>query len=55
MLLARCLQRDHHYVEATLDPGTYHLALDSWVDGGTPLSGEYLLVVSVCHPDDPCG
>ncbi len=50
-----CLHRDHHYVEATLDPGVYHLALDSWTDGGSPLSGEYLLVVSPCHPDDPCG
>lgn len=50
-----CLQRDHHYVEATLEPGTYYLALDSWVDEGTPQSGEYLLVVSPCHPDDTCG
>ncbi len=47
-----CLMRDHHLVETTLDPGTYHLALDSWVDGTDVLSGEYMLVVTTCHPDD---
>ncbi len=49
-----CLMRGHHMVEGVLDPGTYVLALDTWVDDGTPLAGEYLLVVSPCHPDDPC-
>ncbi|MBT3221649.1 MAG: SGNH/GDSL hydrolase family protein [Proteobacteria bacterium] len=49
-----CLQRAHHYVAATLDPGTYHLVLDTYVKDGIPQSGEYMLVVSLCHPDDPC-
>lgn len=48
-----CLERDHHLVEATVQPGTYHLALDSWVDGADVLDGEYMLVVATCHPDDP--
>ncbi len=48
-----CLERDHHLVETTLDPGTYHLALDSWVDGAEVLDGEYMVVVTTCHPDDP--
>jgi lysophospholipase L1-like esterase len=47
-----CLMRDHHLVETTLDPGTYHLALDSWVDDTDVLSGGYMLVVTTCHPDD---
>jgi len=49
-----CILRDHHLVQATLEPGTYHLALDSWVDeGGDVLDGEYTLVVTMCHADDP--
>ncbi len=48
-----CLQRDHHIVEGTLGPGTYHFALDSWSDGEAPMAGEYLFVVTECHPDDP--
>jgi lysophospholipase L1-like esterase len=48
-----CLQRDHHLVEGTLQPGTYHFALDSWNDGESAMAGEYLFVVTECHPDDP--
>lgn len=50
---AGCILRDHHLVETPLEPGTYHLALDSWVDDeGDVLDGEYTLVVTTCHPDD---
>lgn len=49
-----CLQRDHQIVEATLDPGTYHFALDSFVsNSGQVRSGEYLFTVIDCDADPP--
>ena len=51
---AACLQRDHQIVEATLDPGTYHFALDSFVSSnGQVRSGEYLFTVIDCDADPP--
>ncbi|MCA9708463.1 MAG: SGNH/GDSL hydrolase family protein [Myxococcales bacterium] len=47
-----CLARGHHFVETTLEPGTYHFALDTWVSDGTPLAGEYLFVLVECEDDD---
>ena len=50
---AGCLERDHHMVEGTVGPGTYHLVLDTWVNTeGEAKAGEYLLTVVACHPDD---
>lgn len=49
-----CLQRDHQIIDATLDPGTYHFALDTFVStNGTPRSGEYLFTVIDCDADPP--
>jgi hypothetical protein len=42
---ADCLLRDDSDLETTLDPGRYHLVLDSYVSGGEERSGEYLLVL----------
>jgi hypothetical protein len=42
---AGCLDRDHRAVVADLAPGRYLLVLDTFVDGGVELAGEYLLVV----------
>lgn len=51
-----CLARGHHRLEATLDPGTYHLAIDTFVAGDVELSGDYLLVLVACDEDDAsCG
>lgn len=48
-----CIERGHHFVEETLEPGTYHFVLDSWVDGGgTPLAGEVLFVLLECADGD---
>ncbi len=47
-----CLARGHHFVETTLDPGTYHFALDTWVSDGTPLAGEFRFVLVECDADD---
>jgi hypothetical protein len=48
-----CIARDHNSLEGTLEPGTYHLVLDSWVDAdGGVRAGEYQLMVVECHPDD---
>ena len=47
-----CLARGHHFVETTLDPGTYHFALDTWVSDGTPLAGEFHFVLVECDDDD---
>lgn len=51
---AACIRRDHQFVEATLDPGTYHFALDSFVsNNGQVRSGEYLFTVIDCDADPP--
>lgn len=42
---ASCIKRDHELIDATLQPGTYHFALDTFVKGGQELAGEYLLVL----------
>jgi len=47
-----CIERGHHFVEGTLEPGTYHFALDTWVNDGTPLAGEFLFVLVECADDD---
>jgi len=53
---AGCLARHHQIIEATLEPGTYHLVLDTFVSGGAARSGEYLLSIVPCPADDPtCG
>ena len=51
---AGCLARDDTRIERALDPGTYHFALDTYVDGqGDELAGEYTFVVLACEPGDP--
>lgn len=46
--LADCVQRDHAAVAALLEPGTYYLVLDTWVDGGgVPQEGPYHLAVDL--------
>jgi hypothetical protein len=48
-----CIERGDHFVEATLEPGTYHFVLDTWVNGGgTPLAGEVLFVLVECADGD---
>ena len=42
---AACIKRAHQELTATLQPGTYHLSLDTFVKGGTALSGEYLFLL----------
>jgi len=49
-----CVERAHRVMETTLDAGTWYIAVDSWTDdGGVQRSGEYLLSVVECDPDDP--
>jgi hypothetical protein len=40
-----CQGRDDSDLELTLDSGTWHLVLDTYVSGGQELSGEFLVVV----------
>lgn len=40
-----CLTRNHRFVTVDVTPGTYHLVVDSFVDAGSVLAGEYLLTV----------
>lgn len=47
-----CIERGDSFVETTLEPGTYHFVLDTWVSDGTPLSGEVLFVLVECADDD---
>jgi hypothetical protein len=42
---AGCIARDDKQVIAMLQPGTYHLVLDTYVKDGVEKAGEYLLVV----------
>jgi len=43
---ASCLKRDNKQIATTLQPGTYHFSLDTFVDtSGKELSGEYIFVV----------
>jgi hypothetical protein len=39
-----CIQRNDKEIVATLDPGTYHFVLDTYVSNGTVHSGPYLFV-----------
>ena len=48
-----CLERDDRIIERTLEPGSYHLAVDSYVSGGAALAGRYLLIAIACEPGDP--
>ena len=51
---ASCIQRHHQIIDATLDPGTYHFALDSFVAAnGAVRSGEYLFTIVDCDADPP--
>ena len=48
-----CLERGNHFIETTLEPGTYTFALDSWVDGnGDARAGEYLFALLACDEGD---
>jgi len=40
-----CLARDHRVVELDLDAGEYVIVVDTYVSGGSELSGEFLLTV----------
>jgi hypothetical protein len=50
---AGCIARNHRIVQATLDPGTYHFALDTFVGRDGALDGEYLFTVIDCDGADP--
>lgn len=47
-----CIERGDSFVQATLEPGTYHFVLDTWVSEGTPLAGEVSFVLVECEDDD---
>ena len=41
-------------LETTLDPGTYYLSVDTWVDGqGIEQGGDYTFVILRCDAGDP--
>lgn len=40
-----CLARDDKLITRALQPGTYHLVVDTYVKSGVELAGEYLLLV----------
>ena len=48
-----CISRADRMIERTLPAGTYHLVVDTFVSGGEPAAGSYLLVVIECEPGDP--
>ena len=48
-----CIARAHRIIERTLDPGTYYVVVDTWVNGdGEAQSGAYSLVALACEPGD---
>ena len=48
-----CLLRDHQLLEATLAPGTYHFVVDTYVQNGQNMGGDYHFVLLDCDKDDP--
>lgn len=42
---ASCLDRDHREINASLDPGEWHLVVDTFVAAAGERAGEYLLVI----------
>ncbi len=48
-----CFYRSDKYFEGTLEAGTYHISVDTYVSNGNARAGEYLLFVLVCEDDDP--
>jgi hypothetical protein len=40
-----CLARAHRLIDLALPPGSYYVVLDTFVSGGVPKSGEYLLTL----------
>jgi GDSL-like Lipase/Acylhydrolase family len=48
-----CTSRADRMIERTLPAGEYHLVVDTFVSGGEPAAGSYLLVVLECEPGDP--
>jgi len=50
---AGCLQRNHRIINATLDPGVYHFALDTFVGADGPQGGEYIFTVIDCDAGPP--
>ena len=40
-----CLERDDQQLIVALEPGTYYLALDTYVVDGAPRWGEFMLVI----------
>lgn len=49
-----CIARSDRIIEATLAPGTYHFALDTYVSSnGTVRAGEVLFVMLECAAGDP--
>lgn len=49
---AGCLARNDALLEADLAPGVYHVVLDTYVDNGTALGGEYVFALLTCAPGD---
>lgn len=49
----RCVERDHHMVDTTLEPGVWYLVVDTFVADGEALSGEGMVVVHACVDGDP--
>lgn len=40
-----CLARAHRIIDILLPPGVYYVVLDTFVSGGTPLSGEFIMTL----------
>jgi hypothetical protein len=50
---ASCIARAHRIIERTLEPGTYYVAVDTWVSGGGDAqAGNFSLVALECEPGD---
>lgn len=47
-----CIARANRRIEGELGAGSWDIVVDTWVSGGDPLAGEYLLVVLPCQPGD---
>jgi hypothetical protein len=48
-----CIMRNHRIISATLDPGTYYFALDTFVSNDGPRGGEYIFTLIDCDASSP--
>ena len=48
-----CVERHDRIIQGPLDAGDYLVVVDTFVSGGTPRAGEFVLAIVECDVGDP--